>query len=107
MILSGDGFNCRPNPCYLNNGGCEQVCTVLDEGHICECSPGYELLDDGSCIDIDECASGIANCQYNCTNFDGGYTCECPVGEALRNDGRTCGKSMAEPSFEVDFDLLL
>jgi len=92
MILSVDGFTCKPNPCFPNNGGCSQKCRVLDEDNfVCECHQGYELLDDGICADIDECSRNIANCQYNCTNYDGGYTCECPVGQALRNDNRTCG----------------
>ena len=52
---------------------------------------GYELLDDGSCVDIDECINLTPKCQNNCTNFDGGYRCECPDGQALKQDGRNCG----------------
>jgi len=28
--------------CSLNNGGCEQNCTDLEDGgHLCHCDPGY------------------------------------------------------------------
>uniref|UniRef100_H2Y973 Uncharacterized protein n=1 Tax=Ciona savignyi TaxID=51511 RepID=H2Y973_CIOSA len=105
MILNSDGFTCRfehQNPCFTNNGGCAQMCTVLEVGFECSCSTGYDLLEDGSCQDINECAVNNAGCQYNCTNTDGSFVCSCPVGQGLHIDGRTCGKNRADVAIVVD-----
>ena len=82
----------RDDPCYLENGGCSQICELQGEGFLCKCEEGFELLENGECVDIDECAVQNGLCSHNCTNFEGGYICECPLGEALHVDGRTCGK---------------
>jgi hypothetical protein len=41
------------------------------------CSRGYAPDADGSCVDVDECATGAAGCapDETCTNFNGGFEC--------------------------------
>ena len=85
-------FFLSDDPCFPDNGGCEQLCIVDGDNTICACESGFTLNDDGTCTDIDECAPGVNTCSYNCTNTIGGFQCNCPPGTALDHDGITCGK---------------
>ncbi|XP_048487046.1 fibulin-2 [Plutella xylostella] len=61
---------------------------VAGQGAVLKCRFGYQLGDDNSCEDIDECALGTAQCGPDqlCTNLLGGYTCACPPGHNLVGD---------------------
>ena len=43
-----------------------------------------------SCIDINECTSGVHNCAQLCTNTEGSYTCGCRAGYQLNSDRLRC-----------------
>merc|ERR1739838_170001 len=92
-MLGADGSTCTHDPCWVDNGGCQQLCIIGQDGvsTSCRCESGFRLQGDGTCVDINECRSGIATCDFNCTNTEGGFYCTCPLGTALDHDGKTCG----------------
>ena len=50
-------------------------------GYSCRCNGGFILNQDGtSCIDEDECRSGIYCRGGRCLNTIGSFQCECPQG---------------------------
>ncbi|XP_069051856.1 adhesion G protein-coupled receptor E2-like [Lepisosteus oculatus] len=64
----------------------------------CSCPSGFTDLSNGTCTDIDECASGI--CPYNslCFNTIGSYYCQCKPGfrptsslDIFTESSQTCG----------------
>ncbi|KAH8365730.1 hypothetical protein KR093_003824, partial [Drosophila rubida] len=79
-----DGLACvAPDPCAINNNGCEQLC-LSAEGGACTCSKGYVLSEDGkSCNDVDECQAYNGGCQQLCRNVPGAYDCHCSPGYEL------------------------
>ena len=97
------GYNCE---CFDGwqylNGSCEPVngcatlcvfgvCAVIGGEDTCVCDSGYSLdFDSNSCVDLDECSSGIASCQHSCTNIPKSYLCSCGDGFRLRSDQLTC-----------------
>ena len=87
------------------------MCTDTDGSYVCSCTPGYLLNSDNrgcdgmssitatlciylnntcTCIDIDECFSGIDLCAHNCTNSIGSYLCSCDTGYRLNANGFQC-----------------
>ncbi|XP_037675602.1 latent-transforming growth factor beta-binding protein 4 isoform X4 [Choloepus didactylus] len=53
------------------------------------CPTGFERVN-GSCEDVDECATG-GRCQHGeCANTRGGYTCVCPGGFLLDSSRSSC-----------------
>ncbi|XP_065782202.1 latent-transforming growth factor beta-binding protein 4 isoform X1 [Muntiacus reevesi] len=53
------------------------------------CPAGFERVN-GSCEDVDECATG-GRCQHGqCANTHGGYTCVCPDGFLLDSSRSSC-----------------
>uniref|UniRef100_A0A8C6QEZ0 Latent transforming growth factor beta binding protein 4 n=1 Tax=Nannospalax galili TaxID=1026970 RepID=A0A8C6QEZ0_NANGA len=53
------------------------------------CPAGFERVN-GSCVDVDECATG-GRCQHGeCANTRGGYTCVCPDGFLLDSARSSC-----------------
>ena len=46
--------------------------------------------DNKSCIDIDECKTGIAECNQICNNTIGSYKCDCHKGYELKENKKTC-----------------
>ncbi|XP_062134383.1 uncharacterized protein LOC133844425 isoform X2 [Drosophila sulfurigaster albostrigata] len=85
-----EGHACvAPDPCAVNNNGCEQLCRSAENG-ICACSKGYVLSEDGkSCNDVDECKVNNGGCQQLCRNVPGSHECACDRGYELTADG-TC-----------------
>uniref|UniRef100_G3UA49 Latent-transforming growth factor beta-binding protein 4 n=1 Tax=Loxodonta africana TaxID=9785 RepID=G3UA49_LOXAF len=56
------------------------------------CPAGFERVN-GSCEDVDECATGATagRCQHGeCANTHGGYTCVCPDGFLLDSSRSSC-----------------
>ena len=65
------------DPCADLNSGEGGHC----EQGICVCEAGFQALDD-TCIDVDECTTGIDNCSDNasCTGTEGRFRCGCKTG---------------------------
>ncbi|KAK7582602.1 hypothetical protein V9T40_014047 [Parthenolecanium corni] len=64
---------CSSKPCKLN-----EVCFNTIGSFKCECLKGFSWnAVTSSCIDIDECATGLHNCNSlsKCVNFVGSYQC--------------------------------
>ncbi|KAI0239406.1 hypothetical protein LSAT2_009860 [Lamellibrachia satsuma] len=71
----------------------DAVCVNTIGSYYCRCELGYEWDDTtSSCVDIDECARGIAGCaepwMADCTNTAGGYNCACKA--LFDGDGHYC-----------------
>ncbi|XP_037924736.1 very low-density lipoprotein receptor-like isoform X2 [Hermetia illucens] len=70
---------CNVNECEANNGGCTQRCIDLPIGWRCQCHNGYKLIDNKTCVDINECEIPGA-CSQICINEVGTFKCECDPG---------------------------
>uniref|UniRef100_A0A8C0WZV4 Nidogen-2 n=1 Tax=Castor canadensis TaxID=51338 RepID=A0A8C0WZV4_CASCN len=82
------------NPCYDGSHTCDTTARChpgTGVHYTCECAPGYQG-DGRSCVDVNECASGIHRCGPNsvCSNLLGSYRCECHHGYELSSDQHTC-----------------
>jgi len=70
------------DPCLVKNGGCDEYygyCSSDAFGKVtCTCKDGLNLLQDGSCKDINECEEGH-ECTDNkrCSNMFQSYECYC------------------------------
>ncbi|KAI1885405.1 hypothetical protein AGOR_G00219820 [Albula goreensis] len=84
LTLDGSCSNSRTCALAHCQYGCEEV---LGETR-CVCpSKGLKLgLDQRTCVDIDECASGKNLCPFNrrCVNTFGSYYCKCQTGYDLK-----------------------
>ncbi|XP_039591708.1 hemicentin-1 isoform X2 [Polypterus senegalus] len=80
---------CRQNVCRS-----DQQCKNTRGGYKCIdlCPSGMTKVDNGTCLDIDECRDGIHQCRYNqiCENTRGSYHCSCPRGYRSQGVGQPC-----------------
>ena len=67
------------NECEEDNGGCSQLCVDTVSGWFCSCQPGYRLVGNSSCEDINECEVW-GTCSQECINTRGSFTCSCLPG---------------------------
>uniref|UniRef100_A0A8C5N5J1 Nephronectin a n=1 Tax=Gouania willdenowi TaxID=441366 RepID=A0A8C5N5J1_GOUWI len=85
-MLMPDGTCGNARTCGMAN--CQYGCEVLKGEVRCQCpSPGLQLAPDGrTCVDVDECATGIAVCPRfrKCMNTFGSYICKCHDGFDLQ-----------------------
>lgn len=68
---------------------CEQICRRTPKGPACSCRPGYKLINNVTCVDVNECEI-FGSCYQHCTNNDGSYVCSCETGYNLQEDGKSC-----------------
>uniref|UniRef100_H2ZHD2 EGF-like domain-containing protein n=1 Tax=Ciona savignyi TaxID=51511 RepID=H2ZHD2_CIOSA len=85
------------NECALAAGErCTYRCENTPGSYTCVCPNGYNLVRfDGTCKDIDECASGSHNCSESetCFNTRGGFKCveiTCPEHYARLSNKKRC-----------------
>ncbi|XP_061839880.1 nephronectin a isoform X6 [Nerophis lumbriciformis] len=85
-MLMPDGTCGNLRSCGMAN--CQYGCEVLKGEVRCQCpSPGLQLAPDGrTCVDVDECATGLAVCPRcrKCINTFGSYICKCHDGFDLQ-----------------------
>lgn len=63
---------CGRDECAANNGGCSQVCVDTKAGFYCDCRQGFQLVDNKTCEDINECDIP-GSCSQLCTNERGSF----------------------------------
>ncbi|KAL1023806.1 hypothetical protein UPYG_G00046470 [Umbra pygmaea] len=85
-MLMPDGTCGNTRTCGMAN--CQYGCEVLKGEVRCQCpSPGLQLAPDGrTCVDIDECVTGLGVCPRfrKCINTFGSYICKCHEGFDLQ-----------------------
>ncbi|KAK2588774.1 hypothetical protein KPH14_001654 [Odynerus spinipes] len=91
----GDGSDEDVNACKKSEElcshveKCEQICRRTPKGPACSCQPGYKLINNLTCTDINECEI-FGSCSQHCTNNAGRYVCSCDTGYSLQEDGKSC-----------------
>ncbi|XP_041361721.1 uncharacterized protein LOC121377697 isoform X2 [Gigantopelta aegis] len=76
--------------CQTTTLHCKHYCENTELGPRCRCKPGYRLVGQTDCQEINECACRNGGCQYFCTNNNGSYFCHCPLGLKLSSDDHRC-----------------
>nr|XP_042898156.1 very low-density lipoprotein receptor isoform X1 [Parasteatoda tepidariorum]XP_042898157.1 very low-density lipoprotein receptor isoform X2 [Parasteatoda tepidariorum] len=81
---------CIVNECHRNNGGCAQKCVDDIIGFHCDCFTGFQLLDNQTCEDVDECEL-YGSCSQVCNNTKGSFKCSCFEGYSIEpSNHRRC-----------------
>ena len=70
--------------------GCSATCTNTIGSYKCSCSPGFRLVANRVCTDVDECQTGAHDCDQICLNRRNGFSCACHPGFKLAKDGKKC-----------------
>ncbi|XP_076120995.1 nephronectin a isoform X1 [Alosa pseudoharengus] len=82
------GKTCNQDVHICAMANCQYGCDVVRGEVHCQCpSPGLHLAPDGrTCVDVDECAAGLAVCPKfrKCINSFGSYICRCYEGLVLQ-----------------------
>ncbi|XP_072563615.1 hemicentin-1 [Paramormyrops kingsleyae] len=82
------------NECTRNVCPAHQQCRNTDGSYQCfdGCPAGMVQVEDGACVDVDECQDGSHMCRYSqvCQNTVGGYSCLCPRGYRSQGLGQPC-----------------
>ncbi|XP_062389247.1 nephronectin a isoform X2 [Sardina pilchardus] len=82
------GKTCNQDVHVCAMANCQYGCDVVKGEVHCQCpSPGLHLAPDGrTCVDVDECAAGLAVCPrfHKCINSFGSYICRCYEGFVLQ-----------------------
>ncbi|XP_064385849.1 mucin-like protein [Halichondria panicea] len=86
----GDGSKCADIDECNGIHGCAQLCVNQPGSFECTCYPGYELVSQTQCIDIDECSLLNGGCHQVYTNTIGGFDCSCNEGYTINTDNKTC-----------------
>eukprot|EP01069_Polyplicarium_translucidae_P003982 Polyplicarium_translucidae@DN2462_c0_g2_i2.p1 len=94
-----DGLCCLfPNYCHPNadcdsNGIPSSIIGIIGALPTCKCKAGYfgngKNTAEG-CVNIDECAGGMARCEQLCQDLSPGYGCGCHTGFHINFDGYSC-----------------
>ncbi|RLU26774.1 hypothetical protein DMN91_000571 [Ooceraea biroi] len=74
-------------PCH--SADCDHHCRNTPRGPVCLCRPGFKLVNNHTCIDINECEI-YGMCDHHCVNNAGSYSCYCEKSYTLQEDGKTC-----------------
>lgn len=79
------------NPCAINNGNCQQVCTANGSAKVCSCNSRYTLASDGkSCVADSPCATNNGGCRGLCSAPQGVVVCSCAANYKLTGDKVSC-----------------
>ncbi len=60
-------------------------CRAEKHRPVCFCQEGYSVQN-GRCVDIDECKQKPCHSTAKCTNVPGGFKCACSSGQVKCND---------------------
>uniref|UniRef100_A0A671K362 Thrombomodulin n=1 Tax=Sinocyclocheilus anshuiensis TaxID=1608454 RepID=A0A671K362_9TELE len=70
----------------------------------CSCPDGF-LLEEQSCLDIDECDSGY--CDHACENTPGGFQCSCDEGYVLKDSTKCMREDFEGSGSSTPFDIFI
>ncbi|XP_075720635.1 thrombomodulin-like [Rhinoderma darwinii] len=106
-IIAADGKTCEDiDDCAASPYICEHHCTNTIGGFVCDCNPGFEIVE-ATCVDIDECINPTTLCEQECENFPGGYRCYCDEGFVIDDKNinkckRFCNTSFCEAECDIN-----
>ncbi|XP_075720634.1 thrombomodulin-like [Rhinoderma darwinii] len=110
-IIAADGKTCEDiDDCAASPYICEHHCTNTFGGFVCDCKPGFEMVNvncsaQGDCVadckDIDECETSM--CEHECKNYEGGHKCVCHEGFVIdENNLNKCKQFCNTASCKAD-----
>lgn len=79
---------CLDNPCTS-----DKECLTTESGYTCGCHPGHVVVQNGECVDIDECDGEVNPCKMDnalCVNLVGSYQCKCISGTFFNDTSNAC-----------------